>query len=231
MVIGSGLIAKGFNDYIESNDIIIFASGVSNSKEIDKDSYKREEDLINNTIKNYNKKTIVYFSTCSIEDKSVNDTTYVKHKIRMEKIIENNFAKYYIFRLPQVVGLTTSPTLIYYLFTSIINHEKLKINENSRRNLVSIDDVYLMVNYLIKNEIYINETTNIASPYNMLVVEILMIIEKTMDKKASFKLINKGCEVFINIDKIKDFSLYKNTFSKEYIKIILKNYYIDFIKK
>ena len=46
---------------------------------------------------------IVYFSTCSIEDPSAQDSEYVKHKIRMENRVRER-ESYLILRLPQVAG-------------------------------------------------------------------------------------------------------------------------------
>ncbi len=34
MIVGSGMVAKAFEDYARNESILIFASGVSNSKEI-----------------------------------------------------------------------------------------------------------------------------------------------------------------------------------------------------
>ena len=85
MVIGSGMMATSFADYVDDN-IVIFASGVSNSKEKNLEAYKREEKLLYSVIQKNLDKTIVYFSTCSIYDDSVNSSEYVKHKILMEKM-------------------------------------------------------------------------------------------------------------------------------------------------
>ena len=63
MIIGNGLIANSFLDS-DLNNIIIFASGVSNSKEENLLEFDREKKLLLRIIyENFNKK-IVYFSTC-----------------------------------------------------------------------------------------------------------------------------------------------------------------------
>ena len=66
MVIGNGLLAKSFSKYKDDDQVIIFASGVSNSKEVNPEAFMREMDLLRSIT---NKDALlVYFSTCSVYD-------------------------------------------------------------------------------------------------------------------------------------------------------------------
>jgi hypothetical protein len=58
MVIGNGAIAKSFMG-LNHNDLCVFASGVSNSKEENKESYDREFDLLEKTIRENNDKKLL----------------------------------------------------------------------------------------------------------------------------------------------------------------------------
>ena len=87
MVIGSGMMAKVFELYQSSNEVLIFASGVSNSKAVGGDVFLREELLLKDTILKNPGKLLIYFSTCSVYDDSVNKTPYVIHKVKMENLI------------------------------------------------------------------------------------------------------------------------------------------------
>ena len=88
MVVGTGLIAKAFLEYENDDNIIVFASGVSNSKEISIDEFDREKLLLNDYLEKYGKnKHFIYFSTCSIYDTYFERSEYSKHKINMEKIL------------------------------------------------------------------------------------------------------------------------------------------------
>lgn len=69
MIVGDGLIASLFTSHDKEN-VIFFASGVSNSLETKEEEFLREENLIRNTIKNNPNKIFLYFSTCSIYDSS-----------------------------------------------------------------------------------------------------------------------------------------------------------------
>ena len=69
MIIGNGLLAQAFSEYNNNDEILIFASGVSNSLEEKESEFDREAKLLKSVITNYPDKTMVYFSTCSVYDK------------------------------------------------------------------------------------------------------------------------------------------------------------------
>src|SRR5438132_216151 len=58
MVVGSGMIASRFELYKNDDSKIIFASGVSNSKNSKQENFERELQMLNDTIKNNSDKTI-----------------------------------------------------------------------------------------------------------------------------------------------------------------------------
>ena len=90
MVIGNGLLAKKMSSFNGDNNILIFASGVSNSKETNHNEYKRELDLLKTFLGT--EKKLIYFSTCSVlmDCQSISD--YIEHKKNIEGYIRNNFS-------------------------------------------------------------------------------------------------------------------------------------------
>ncbi len=68
MIIGNGMMARSFESYRGNSEILIFASGVSNSKDVDEDNFNREVLLLKDVINNNPEKAMVYFSTCSMYD-------------------------------------------------------------------------------------------------------------------------------------------------------------------
>ena len=50
MVVGNGMIARSFSAYTNREDVVIYASGVSNSAEDSEDKFQLEIDLIKNSI-------------------------------------------------------------------------------------------------------------------------------------------------------------------------------------
>ena len=86
MIIGNGLIASAFKLTLsENSDVIVFASGVSNSGEARSEAFLRERKLLVEALKY--KKYILYFSTCSMHDLFLKDTPYVTHKMEMESLV------------------------------------------------------------------------------------------------------------------------------------------------
>ena len=71
-IIGNGLIAKAFQDFNFTKNCVIFASGVSDSADENNFNFAREFNLLENTVKNFKNKRLVYFSTCSLNS-YVND--------------------------------------------------------------------------------------------------------------------------------------------------------------
>ena len=83
MVVGNGLLAVSFKKNIEKYaNYIIFASGVSNSKEIDNNVFLREKLLLIKTLSENEKKKLIYFS--SILTDTI-DSPYYNHKKDIEE--------------------------------------------------------------------------------------------------------------------------------------------------
>ena len=78
MVIGDGLIATAFSKYKDSN-VVIFASGISNSTECDFLKFQQERFLLEDIIDIYRNNKIVYFSSVDMRL-----TPYFSHKKQME---------------------------------------------------------------------------------------------------------------------------------------------------
>ena len=225
------LLNSRFKKYLKFDDVIIFASGVSNSKTFAKGPFQREENTLIESISLNKNKVFVYFSTCSIEDQSMNFHPYVQHKLRMEDIIQKNCKDYYIFRLPQVAGETKSPTFVKFMFDSILSKSKIFLHMYSTRNIILINDVYKIANYLIRSKTYKNETTNIASAINISVEKIINKIEQVVNQKANYSLLNKGCSQKIDISKLESLEFNLNLFNTDYLDIILYKYYNNFYKR
>jgi nucleoside-diphosphate-sugar epimerase len=205
MVVGSGLIAREFCDYYPGDDVIIFASGVSNSLEDKASEFNREKDLLLKYLDNYHKSLFIYFSTTDILNREKENSLYVLHKKEIENIIIRKSKKYLIFRLSQVVGLGgNSNTIINYLYNSIKLDKDVKIYKNATRNLIDINYIVGIVNYIIKKEKAYNKVINIAAPKNISVERIVITLEEILGKKAKKHFVDIGNDMFIDIVDIVD---------------------------
>lgn len=113
-IIGNGNIASVLTD---RDDVTFFASGVSNSAEIDSTKFNREYELL---MKQDFDKHLVYFSSLSIYKV---DNDYNRHKKRMEECVKRNFKSYTIVRV-EVIAWGKNPTTIHNVF-----RKKLENNE------------------------------------------------------------------------------------------------------
>ena len=224
MIIGNGMLAKEFNHYKLNNNIVIFASGVSNSKEVSQDAFNREKVLLVDVLKNCKGKRIVYFSTCSMYDDYFKNNAYTLHKLEMEEILTGNNIDYTIFRLPQVLGSNNKFQLMGFLYDKIKN-KKLFDLYDIERNIIDITDVRRIVNYIIKHNLFANKIINVANPSNVRVVDLVKKIENIYNYKANYNLIEISGGFDIDISDI-DFILLKlDLFKDNYIEQKIIKYY------
>lgn len=191
MVVGNGMLAREFNAFDEDDDFLIFASGVSNSQEKDPAAFDRELKLLL-SYKNQNKK-LIYFSTISVYDPELTTTDYIKHKLRIENIIANEFPKYIIFRLPQLVGKTDNPhTLCNFLYNKIIAGETITVFENACRYLMDVSDVGKILSKRVISHQLSSEILNTNFNNKIFIDEILNSFEIITGIKSKRNYIAKG---------------------------------------
>ena len=225
MIIGNGLIASLFTECDQEN-IIFFASGVSNSLETKKEEFLREENLIKKTITENPNKVFIYFSTCSIYDSSKVESQYVLHKLKMEQIIIQLCPQYLILRLSNAVGNGGNPNLLMnYLVRSVKNKEIINVHTKATRNLIDVEDIKNITNQLIDKR-YFNKIINIAYPENYTIIEILEIMEKFYQTKLYLNLVKSGSGYAIDTHDVESYFIQHALTNKEtYLHKILEKYY------
>jgi hypothetical protein len=124
MIIGKGDIASIL---IDREEVIFFASGVSNSKEIRESEYEREKKLLYIQDKT---KCIFYFSSIDIDNiEKVKRSRYLQHKKEMEDYIKNNFANYNIIRIGNITWGKNPNTFLNFIRNKIKNNESVYISD------------------------------------------------------------------------------------------------------
>ena len=191
MIVGNGMLAQAFNEYNNNNRIVIFASGVSNSSEKEEQAFQREIDLVKRIISKNKDKLFIYFSTCSMYDPLSKDTSYVQHKLQIEKMISSQSDNFLILRVSQVFGRSKNATLLNFLFEKIEHEKQFDLWKNSNRNIISLNDIVRITNQLIKEEKY-NQIFHIANKVYIDIPDLIQLIEKVLNKKAICSLVDKG---------------------------------------
>ena len=227
MVIGNGMIATRFINYQNNNKKVVFASGVSNSKDTVAAHFEREIDLLKKTIQQNEEKQLVYFSTCSVEDEELINAPYVIHKKKAEQLIKDTASSYIIFRVSNLAGISNNPyTLLNYFIINILQGNPITIWENASRNIIGIDDMYAIADFVMQQKNISNTTINIANPKNYSVPKIVISIENHFNKKAIGNTIERGDNYNINISAIIPVIKQLNIqFNDEYLSTLLKKYY------
>lgn len=225
MIIGNGLIANIFiNTYLDNENILIFASGVSNSKETDEKEFNREYNLIKKHIKT--KLLFIYFSTTSIYSSSAEKSKYILHKLRMERYIRENCNKYLIIRAANIMGKRGNKTnLINFLFDSINNEIPFNLWENTYRNILDVEDFREIVSVIIENG-NINKTIAVQNITSVRVSSLVIDIENFLKKKAVYVLKPKKDNYNLETKHLKKI-IPKNIQEK----ISNKNYFINILHK
>lgn len=190
MIIGNGLIATAMQ-CIDSDDILFFASGVSNSSEENPEAYQREFSLLKKTVAEHPFAKLMYFSTLSILDQSKTGSLYIAHKLKIEEFIQKNCPNFLIVRIGNIVGAGGNPnTLFNFLKHKIAAEQQIALHQRARRFLVDIEDLTAFLHQYSKK---INqEILYFAYPYPYTLQEIISSLEVCLNKKATCEMVDDG---------------------------------------
>lgn len=227
MIVGNGLLAKAFsNAYQSVPDILVFASGVSDSTSTDEAQFERERRLIGEKLAAHTGR-FVYFSSCAAGDTSgSNASAYIRHKQQMEAVVLSKDDSM-VIRLPQVVGRTNNPhTLTNFLYACITQDLPFTIWENAERNLIDVDDVAAIAKELIREPEPVLRVFSIAAPVSLPMPTIVQIFERLLDRKGNYSIEARGAP--LNIDTSLSEATAKALgikFGADYAEKILRKYY------
>jgi hypothetical protein len=148
MIIGKGSIASVLPN---RNDLVFFASGVSNSTCIDEEEYKREFNLLKTVPVNEH---IVYFSNLGIYYK---EDRYTNHKREIEEYIRNYYKSYTIVRI-EVCEWVKTPNTILNFFKKQLNEGIEPTIQDTTRYVLSLNEFLYWIEMIksgVKNEMNI----------------------------------------------------------------------------
>lgn len=194
MVIGNGMMAEAFKQYKDDKNIIVFASGVSNSQEQNVQSFQREINLLK---ENIDFRKMIYFSTISIFDNSLKSSKYISHKLHIENLIQENCENYLIFRLPNVVGKTNNKnTFFNFIKDKIINNEELIVQKNASRYFIDVEDLTKILPIIISNEN--KKCINICFDNKVYITQMIEIFEDILGIKANKTFTEEGYNYIVD---------------------------------
>ncbi|WP_291120719.1 NAD-dependent epimerase/dehydratase family protein [Empedobacter sp. UBA7248] len=222
MIIGRGLIANLFTE-VDLDEVVFFASGVSNSSETRMKEFLREQNLVEETLANNSEKLFIYFSTCSIYDSSKYNSPYVLHKLHIEELIKQRAKHYLILRVSNAVGRGGNPNLLMnYLSKKILNKQDLVIHQHATRNLIDVEDVKnITLKYIFSKDW--NKIINVAYIENFNIPEIIEALEKIYAQSTKKIIENKGEHYSIDVHEL-DYK-FATKLKKDYLFQLIEKYY------
>ena len=230
MIIGNGLVADFFEEdkfLKNSKDVLIFASGVSNSKETDWKKFELEKRLFSIYTEIYGANVLyVYFSSCALSNKTTQSIPYYKHKNEMENLVRKQ-NKYIICRIPQITNSSNNPhTIINFFINAILKGQEIKIQKNAKRYFIDCRDVVVFLSHIIQSGKYINFTFDMANSYEYTAEEAFCIIARCFKKNPIYTITEGGFSYKLDlsslIGKCKEFKL-DFGFGEKYLGEKLKN--------
>jgi nucleoside-diphosphate-sugar epimerase len=223
VVVGNGLLGKSMNLFADHDDILIFASGVSNSKENRVSEYDRELNLLHTFLGTEQK--IIYFSTCSVLYDCIKQTDYIKHKIQVEDFIKSNFKNYIIFRLPNVVGHTENQHTSFNFFKrNLLDNVEINVEENTTRYFIDVDDIVETIIPIIKDQTQNKKKINVCFDTKISIIDLIGLMSDQLKVTPKINIIKDGCS--FDVDNVDFLGLV----GKKY-KSIDQDYNYNLIKK
>lgn len=227
-IVGSGLIAQGFLSSVTLQpDVCIYAAGVSNSGCRDINEFSRERERLLRTLADAkDMRAFVYFGTCSVLDEDLRDSPYVKHKLSMERLVVEH-PRPLILRLPQVAGKTPNPhTLLNFLYARVSRSERFQLWRFAQRNIIDVADVVAIAEHLIANERLRSAPINVANTVNYRMTEIVSEMERALNKRAIYELVDRGSKYAIDTGTIRPLLSDAGVeFGNDYLARIIGKYY------
>jgi len=221
MIIGNGLISKSLEVlFKQDEDVIIFASGVSNSQETNETNFLREQKLLEEILNSFIDKKIVYFSSILLK-KNIS-SPYYNHKRKMEKLIKKKSKNFLIIRLPQVIGFGgNNKNLINYFINKINSSEIIEIEKKTYRSIIDVSDLKKIIVHSITTN---KKIVNIYGFERIEVLKLAILVSELTNKPINILLKKRGKSI-----KKEKFNLTKKI-AKE-IDIDIKNYTKKTLKK
>lgn len=192
MLVGHGMMARTFWAFRDRPDVVIFASGVSNSLETDPRAFERERRLLQRIRAEHTGALLVYFGTCSVDDPDRWDTQYVRHKLHMESLLAASPGPWLVLRVPLAIGRNPgSHTLAQYLYDCIMQGTPFEVWEGAARFPIDVEDVLRIGSRLIEDRAMWGRRINVALR-RFPVLDFVHILERITGRPAMYRVARKG---------------------------------------
>jgi nucleoside-diphosphate-sugar epimerase len=195
MILGSGLLGAGLKaSGLDFDKHLIFASGVSNSGCFSANEFSREIELLTRTLRQKpDGQRMVYFSTLSLEGKPTAKSHYLEHKRQAEQLVLAGGGL--VVRLPLIHGRGGSPhTLINFFLNQIQNGATLRIQEQARRNVISVNDLSVLLHRFLERTNSSSQIVRFSSRFDFFPLELAMQLRDHFKSSSKLEIVPGGYE-------------------------------------
>lgn len=224
MLVGQGMIATTFSIYQDDPSVLIFASGVANSRETSREAFERESRLLDEQLEMF-RGLVVYFG--SIFDPTRETSPYALHKQLMQQKVIAHADRYLLFRLPQVVGRNPNPnTLIPFIAERIRGGTPFQVEKDATRILLDAEDMAKLCAHYIADHSLWGQAVTIAPPPAVPVIEIVRELERLMERDGHYEIVSGGQSIeHVSPETVQLGNSLGLPFGKDYYKNVLGKHY------
>lgn len=191
MVLGTGLMASVFAAFSDDDHFRVIAAGVSNSGERSRSAFLREQNMIE--AMDPEGGCVVYLSTCSIFDPTLERSAYVEHKRRMEDLVLSRFHDRIVLRLPNILGRSANPnTLLNYFRDRILARALLEVQMEACRYVMDRRDLSRAVPWLLAATELRGRAVNVCYDEPVPVPQLLKVLEMVLGMQGVTQPVRKG---------------------------------------
>lgn len=220
------MMARAFSAFGGRADVVIFASGVSNSLETDSAAFSREKALLEQVRKDNPAALLVYCGTCSADDPELRDTPYVRHKLAMESLLSASDGPWLVLRIPLAIGRNSrSRTLAQFLHERIARGQPFEVWEGAARFPIDVEDIFRIGSRFIDDPALWNRRINVALR-SFPVRDFVSVMERIVGRKANCTLVRRGrryelaCPEALQVARELDLDL-----GEQYLEKLLRKYF------
>jgi nucleoside-diphosphate-sugar epimerase len=227
VVVGNGMLARAFGRFASDDSVVVFASGVSDSGQTRAAEFEREAALLRSFAGSPRK--LVYFSTISVLDPSLEASPYIGHKLAMEALVVAALPRHVVFRLPNLVGHTPNPhTLTNHLFDRIMRGETVRVFTRARRHLLDVEDAATLCSRMITDGVADNQVTNVHLGRPIDIPTLVSIFERVTGRRARTELVDKGdASTAENTQFARFIASIGFTVPDDYNERVIEHYYLE----
>ncbi|MGF1646447.1 MAG: NAD-dependent epimerase/dehydratase family protein [Kineosporiaceae bacterium] len=213
-VVGHGFMAKHLARIAGDHpDALALAAGVSHPRN-PPEAYDRERRLVEETVAGCLREDwkLVFFSSAAVyggpgcrgreEDVADPPTSYGRHKVALERMIEESGVRHLNIRLAHVVGRHAPAHRLLPSLIRQVETGRVTVHRGTYRDLLHADDAVTVIDALLCAGID-HQVVNLASGRCVLIDRIVRHVERRLGRSAEWIYTDEGTRHCLSVDRLR----------------------------